>query len=67
MGLLFGDTYITNKTETGHSIRGLEDATFELAAATRDVAKANQKIANAINDERITISHKRYSELLNYV
>jgi hypothetical protein len=65
MGLLFGDTYVVNKTVSAPSNEDLADATFELAEATRKVAKANQNIANAINDERVSISHKRYSELLN--
>ena len=65
MGLLFGDTYVVNKTTSGPSNEGLTRATRELAEATRKVATSTQNIANAINDDRVTISHKRYAELLN--
>lgn len=64
MGLLFGDTYVTNKTYNTTS-EGMVRATKELAQATYKVAESNQNIANAIREDKVTISHERYAELIN--
>jgi hypothetical protein len=65
MGLLFGDTYITKNYNGGGTDPALAKATQQLACATEKVAESNQNIADAINEDKVTIPHSRYAELVN--
>lgn len=64
MGLLFGDTY--HHSETIYTTSpGQVDATNKLARANEDLSKTTEKLADAINEDKVKITHKRYSELIN--
>lgn len=63
MGLLYTNINVTKKTVVDNS--ELSAATRKLADATYEVAKSNQNIADALNEDKVTITHNRYAELLN--
>jgi hypothetical protein len=63
MGLLYTNISVTKNTIVDN--RELAAATRKLANATYKVAESNQNIADALNEDKVTITHNRYAELLN--
>lgn len=64
MGLLFGDTHYHSETVYTTS-PGQVDATNKLARANEDLSKSTGKLADAINEDKVKITHTRYAELIN--